>query len=135
MCHKVWVSQYWFILSCYRQPRWPLIHMIIWDRILIIRIFLKLRVICEKILQMDVLQCLENYRYLKPEHIEFINSISEDTYDYIFCLLLFRCTRRPSILSRNFMYVNFISHNHMSSSLVITFASKVIHCVNLEAGQ
>ena len=49
--------------------------------------------------------------------------------------ILFRSTRRSSSLSRNFMYVNFITYNHRKSSLMIPFASKSIHCVNLDVSQ
>ena len=59
MYHILRVSQYLSIFSCYRQLKWlcfSLIHVILWDRILLIRIFLNSRVICERILQIDVLQ-------------------------------------------------------------------------------
>ena len=61
-------------------------------RILLIRIFLNSRVICDRMLQIDVLQywfMLNALRFtdtLNPENIGFINNIFGDTYDYIFCL-------------------------------------------------
>ena len=59
MYHILHVSQYWYVFSFYIQPKWlrfSPINGIIWYRILLIRIFLNSRVICERILQIDVLQ-------------------------------------------------------------------------------
>ena len=53
------VSVLVYIFSCSIQPTWlrfSPIHVILWDIILLIRIFLNSRVICERMLQIDVLQ-------------------------------------------------------------------------------
>ena len=72
---------------------------------------------------------------LNPDNLGFINNISEDTYDYIFCLCVIHKYKEAKYLSINFIYVNFISYNHRRSSLMIHFASKCVNCVNLEVGQ
>ena len=121
MNHIALVYQYWSIFSCYRKPKWlsfSLIRVILWDRILLIRIFLNSRVICERILYIDVLQ----YRFMLNASIVTDNlnlNILDLSIVFMrillteyFAFMLFRSTRRPIILSRNFMYVDFISYNH-----------------------
>ena len=94
MYHILRVSQWWSIFSCYsyRQASWlhfSLIPMIIWGKNLTIRIFLNSRVICDRMLHIDVLQywfmmnALIFTDTLNPDNLGFINHISEDTYDYI----------------------------------------------------
>ena len=144
MYHILLVSQYWSIFICYKQPtllRFSHIHVILWDRILLIRIFLNSRVICERMLQIDVLQ----YRFMLNALIVTDNwNLNILALSIVFMriviitylsFILFRSTRRSSSLSRNFMYVNFITYNHRKSSLMIPFASKSIHCVNLDVSQ
>ena len=133
MYHKVCVSQYCSIFSCYRQPKWlrfSPIHVIIWDRFLIIRILLNSRAICRIRLQiyvlqywfmMNVLRVADNLDLIILDLSIIFLRILLTTY---FAFMLFRSTRRWSSLSRNFMYVIFILYNHRSSSLMITFASK-----------
>ena len=57
--HILCVYQYWYIFSHSRPPTWLLfypIHVILWYRILLLITFLNSRFICERMLQIDVLQ-------------------------------------------------------------------------------